>query len=94
MPGIVFVNKHTQPSNDLCLTKLIQQNYGKIDALALIQIAAIHATGDTHAAVYDYTGNYIYISNASPVSKGAIPAFKRQFTRISLTDLWNEKNVG
>jgi len=92
MPGVVYIDKHRQPSHNSCLSSLLQQNYGKIDALALLQIAAIHGTGDTHAAIYDYSGSFIYLSSAGVYTNGtATPAYSRQWARVSLTSLWNEK---
>lgn len=91
MNGLVYINKHTQPSTDTCMTGLLQSRYGQVDAAFLIQVAAIQQTGDTHAAVYDYRNGQIYISSASAAdAKGhSVPAYARQWTRVSLSALWS-----
>jgi hypothetical protein len=43
--GLVFVNKHTQPSEEPCFGSFLDSLYGKLDAQALIQAAAVHQTG-------------------------------------------------
>jgi len=94
LDSVVYVNKHYQPSTDPCLGTMLQQNYGKIDALFLIQsVVALHETGDTHAAVYDYGGDALYVSTAGIYSKpnGAVPAYKRPWTKMSMSALWSVK---
>jgi hypothetical protein len=58
------------------------------------EVAAIQQTGDTHAAVYDYYNALLYISSASPVdAQGqAVPAYARQWTKVSLAALWAVTN--
>jgi len=93
MNGVVYVNKHTQPSEDPCLGKLLQSQYGFINSTSLIQVAALHQTGDTHAAIYDYANQLIYVVAASPYVNGNdIPAYDRQWTQISLKSLWSVTN--
>jgi len=91
--GLLFVNKHVQPSTDPCLGGMLDANYGKIDALTLIQATALHQTGDTHAAVYDFGNDGLYVSSASPYipGSGATPAYKRPWARVSLSALWKEQ---
>jgi len=93
MPNLLYVNKHVQPSNDLCLGQLLQQQYGSIDSLYLIQhVTAEHQTGDTHAAVYDFAQNVIYVVIASPFVNGTYtPAYDRQWTKFDMTQLFAEK---
>lgn len=47
MDGVVFVDKHTQPSHDTCLNDLLQMYYGDIDPLVTLRnITAVFQTGD------------------------------------------------
>ena len=47
MDGVVFVDKHTQPSNDPCLNDLLKMYYGNIDPLVTLRnITAVFQTGD------------------------------------------------
>jgi len=89
MKGVVYINKHKQPSTDPCLANLLKAQYGSINASSLMQIAALHETGDTHAAVYDYGRRLLYVVVASPFQNGKEePAFVRQWTELSLDALW------
>jgi len=90
--GIVYINKHVQPSGDTCLTDVMTENYGKMDAMALINAAALDKTGDNHVAVYDFARNYMYVSSSSSSSNGqpVVAAYDRQFLRLDLQALWNE----
>jgi len=91
IPGVVYLNKHKQPSTDTCLADLLKAQYGSIDADYLIQVAAIHQTGDTHAAVYDYDADAVYAVIASPMVSGQFtPAYDRQWTKFDMTKLFNE----
>jgi len=93
MANLLYVNKHVQPSNDPCLGDLLQEQYGAIDPLYLIQhVTAVHQTGDTHAAVYDFANNWIYVVVASPFVNGSyVPAYDRQWTKFDMTQLFSEK---
>jgi len=91
-PGLVFVNKHVQPSEDPCLGGYLGANYGIIDYEVLLQAAAIHQTGDTHAAIYDFPNGHLYVTSAGVYDpkNGAIPAYVRPWTRLSMNALWRE----
>lgn len=43
--GLLFVNKHTQPSTDPCLGGYLDSQYGEITYDTFIQAAALHRTG-------------------------------------------------
>jgi hypothetical protein len=44
--GLVFIDKHVQPSNDPCLGSLMQQYYGQLDAENTIRnVVGITASG-------------------------------------------------
>jgi len=93
MSGLVYINKHVQPSADSCLGDLLKAKYGSIDSEYLIRnVAAQHQTGDAHAAVYDYANNLMFVVIASPYVNGTmIPAYNRQWTKLDMTSLFNEK---
>lgn len=89
--GLIYIDKHFQPSNDPCLANLVLESYGKLDTQHLLWAASVHKTGDAHAAIYDYAKNYMYVSAASVASKPPIvPAYDRQFVGYNMLDLWAE----
>uniref|UniRef100_A0A6B2L4U1 Acid ceramidase N-terminal domain-containing protein n=1 Tax=Arcella intermedia TaxID=1963864 RepID=A0A6B2L4U1_9EUKA len=92
MKNLVYVNKHKQPSKEPCLGEALQEGYGSIDAEYLIRyVAAPHQTGDSHAAVYDFAQDSIYVSIASPYINGSfVPAYDRQYTKFNMTQLFSE----
>jgi hypothetical protein len=93
MPGLVWVDKHVQPSNDPCMTNLLKQNYGRITPEIIIrQIVSRFQTGNMHIAIYDYAEMDIYLSICSPVSltNEVINAYDRPFAKLSLTQLFAE----
>eukprot|EP01125_Pyxidicula_operculata_P021953 TRINITY_DN878_c0_g1_i1.p1 TRINITY_DN878_c0_g1~~TRINITY_DN878_c0_g1_i1.p1 ORF type:complete len:425 (+),score=84.40 TRINITY_DN878_c0_g1_i1:435-1709(+) len=89
--NVVYIDKHTQPSQNPCLSSLIQKYYGALDVQALIQVAAVLGTGDAHAAIYDYAENFMYVTTASPYINGSFtPAYTRSWTKIDLTKAFAE----
>ncbi|CAE7857396.1 dcd1A [Symbiodinium sp. KB8] len=51
--GVVFVDKHTQPSHNDCLNSLISTYYGKLDAVTMLRyITPVLQTGNNHIAIY------------------------------------------
>lgn len=91
MNGLVYIDKHFQPSSDPCLGSALASRYGQVDELALIYAASMHQTGDNHAAVYDYARNFMYVASASSATTPPIiPAYNRQFLKLDLTQLWAE----
>lgn len=82
--GLVFVDKHVQPSHHMCLGSLMKKYYGRIEpALTAKDITAVHQTGDMHIAIMDYATWEMWVSNASPYdakTKSAEPAYNRKFT--------------
>ena len=89
---LVFIDKHTQPSHNLCFGSLLAKYYGSISPENTLQyITAIEQTGDMHVAIYDYDNGYMYLSNASPVAANGsvVPAYARQFIRADMTALWS-----
>jgi hypothetical protein len=90
MDGVVFVDKHVQPSGDPCMGTLLSDKYGSIDALFMKDLVSQFQTGDHHLAVYDWVSNSILISVASPDlrnSSATAPAYNQPFWRLSMGDL-------
>jgi hypothetical protein len=88
--GVVFVDKHVQPSGDPCMGTLLSDKYGSIDALFMKDLVSQFQTGDHHLAVYDWVSNSILISVASPDlrnSSATAPAYNQPFWRLSMGDL-------
>ena len=95
MEGLVWVDKHTQPSQDPCMTQLLEYYYQAIDPSAVFtNVTAQFQTGDTQALVYDFANDYVYVSNCGiwDPANGLYgqPAYDRQFTRFDMQALWNE----
>eukprot|EP01130_Rhizamoeba_saxonica_P002004 TRINITY_DN11815_c0_g1_i1.p1 TRINITY_DN11815_c0_g1~~TRINITY_DN11815_c0_g1_i1.p1 ORF type:complete len:425 (-),score=97.09 TRINITY_DN11815_c0_g1_i1:25-1299(-) len=93
MKGLVYVDKHTQPSHNDCLSSILEEHYGSIDSKTMIEhVTAELQTGDMHIGIYDFAKNFFYVSNASPYSKkdGYTPAYERHFTRLNMTAMFSE----
>jgi len=91
-PGIVYVDKHVQPSSDPCPGSVLSSNYGKIDSMTFInQLVPMHQTGDMHIVVYDFANATMYVANASPSVNGKVtPAYYRPFSQLDMTKLFSE----
>lgn len=99
LPGIAYVDKHTQPSTDPCLGSILQSYYGDINAQALINVTSLLQTGDMHAAIFDYTENYAYLAVATqtipfppPNATDIMPAYNRQFVKVDMNALFSLTN--
>ncbi|EGC34478.1 hypothetical protein DICPUDRAFT_153322 [Dictyostelium purpureum] len=97
--NIVYVDRHSQPSNDPCLANELISTYGSISAATLIDTVGKEETGDLHAAVYDFSENVIYVSIAStnipfpfPNKTMPSPAYKNQFMKLDMNTLFNLPN--
>lgn len=92
---VVYVDKHKQPSHDPCLGNILEALHSQITAETLARnVTAIHGTGDTHLAVYDYTNMQMYVSNASPwVNNTAVPAYARPFVLLDMASLFARPNT-
>merc|ERR1712137_148908 len=89
---VVYIDKHKQPSSDPCLGSLISEYYGRLDCTTMLQyVAPQHETGDMHVALYDFSHNYMYVSNASPANGSqVIPAYERSYIRLDMSALFSE----
>jgi isopenicillin-N N-acyltransferase like protein len=91
-PNAMFVNKHVQPSSEPCMNELMHAAYGAIDANALVQIAAVEATGDMHAAIYEWsTPPRMYVTNAATpdASGNVVYGYQRQWLGFDMSVMWN-----
>eukprot|EP00054_Salpingoeca_dolichothecata_P014323 m.80699 g.80699 ORF g.80699 m.80699 type:complete len:434 (+) comp20935_c0_seq1:2228-3529(+) len=97
MKNLVYVDKHTQPSNDPCLATELKNNYGKLDAKTTVEnIISPFGTGDLHAAVYEFGQNLMFvgiagvpIDNGTAVLDGSIaPAYSRPWFQFNMTQLF------
>ena len=65
--GLVFIDKHTQPSSDPCLNTLLHKYYGNIDPMVTLQyITAVFQTGNMHIAIYDFENSLMYVAPRVP----------------------------
>ena len=87
MDGVFYYDKWLQPSDDLCISAILEANYGKITAEVIYRdVAGYHATGDTQMVVMDPAGQQIWASWAE--HKTAVPAYRRSPMHIKLSDFW------
>jgi hypothetical protein len=92
-PGIVYWDKHSQPTESYCFPDLFAEYYGSISAEVLAtKIAPMAQTGDLHAAIFDYNEYIAYFANArkSNCSEGSLYSYNRQFTRLDMAALFKE----
>ncbi len=76
--------------SDTCMGASLSALHGQIDPRALIMVASLQETGDTHAAVYDFKNMVMLISNASPFVNGTfVPAYNRPFVQLDMQSLFS-----
>jgi len=93
-PDLVFVNKHVQPSSELCMNDLFHWGYGALRATDFYTtITALEQTGDMHIAVADFDAKQWTVANASPMPNNT-PAYNNGFVQFDMMALWNEPNPG
>eukprot|EP00698_Gefionella_okellyi_P020891 TRINITY_DN6653_c0_g1_i1.p1 TRINITY_DN6653_c0_g1~~TRINITY_DN6653_c0_g1_i1.p1 ORF type:complete len:440 (+),score=86.37 TRINITY_DN6653_c0_g1_i1:53-1321(+) len=92
--GVMYWDKHMQPSHDPCMPSLLQQYYGNLTPENTIKyITAQFQTGNLHIAVYDYAKMHMYVAYASPGDghgHNVTNAYDRQFTRLDMTAVFAE----
>jgi predicted Zn-dependent protease with MMP-like domain len=91
LDGVVFIDKHSQPSTDPCMGSIMQDYYGRYNPAAIINLISLFQTGDLQAAIYDFGANDFIVSVAGPVSASnatLAPAYDRQFHRFHMTPLF------
>ncbi len=92
--GLVYWDKHSQPTTSYCFPDLFEAHYGYITAeLLATTVAPMAETGDLHAAVFDYNENVAYFANArkSNSTEGSLYSYNRQFTRLDMAALFREQ---
>lgn len=94
LPGIMYWDKHVQPTSSYCLPTLLRQYYGSIDAETLaLKVSAAGATGSFHSITLDYANLVAFVANSrkTTVTSGDINAYNRQFTRVDVKKLFAEQ---
>jgi len=93
--GLVYVDKHMQPSHDPCLSQLLQKYYGFIAPEVILRyITSVFQTGNMHLAIYDFKLMQMYVSNAgiyNATADYAQPAYARTFARLDLSAMFAEQ---
>lgn len=79
VPGVIFVDKYEQPSEDECMGSIVRKYYGRLDESALMDMVSRQQTGEVHTALYDFIGNNVYFSWAvkDSTTEEIIPAYRR-----------------
>jgi len=89
-PGAVWVNKHPQPSSEPCMNDMMNAYHGTLESSMFYQlITALEETGDMHIAVMDFDAGLMFVSNASPATPKASPAYGNGFIQFNMTSLWS-----
>lgn len=94
LPGIVYWDKVGQPSPLFCLSDLLREDYGKIEAETLaLKTAAISQTGSFHSVAFDYEHLIGYVANArkTTVTEGDLNAYNRTYTYLNFAKLFAEQ---
>jgi hypothetical protein len=93
MDGLVYIDKHVQPSHNPCYGSLLQKYYGNLTPeITIRQIVALEQTGDMQIAVMDFASHQMYVANASPFVNGTcVPAYQRPFVRLDMKALFEEQ---
>lgn len=89
---LVFVNKHTQPSDDPCMNDLFHEAYGEITAEFLARnVTGQQQTGDMQVAVYDFSSSMMWVSNAAPVQPdgSVVYAYERPMVEVDMEAWWS-----
>lgn len=93
LKGIVYWDRHAQPTKHWCLSDLLKASYGNVTAEQLaLAVAPLARTGDTHAITFDYMKMEAFVANArkSSITEGDLPAYDRRFTRLDMAKLFAE----
>lgn len=96
-PGLVYIDKHTQPSDDPCMGNLMTQYHGSLNPVNIMSVVQQFQTGDLQAAVYDFQNNVIYIAVATqtggyPPKKTTVPAYaRREWIAYNMTQLFAQQ---
>ena len=91
---VMYWDKHAQPTGSYCLSSLLEEYYGNIDAEVLTtKIAAQEQSGDIHCAAFDYTTMVAFFANARKTfdPNGPLDAYDRQFTKLDMKALFAEQ---
>ena len=94
LDGVMYWDKHVQPSNDMCLGSILSTYHGNLTAETYATVVApLAQTGDLHIATYDMANSIVYTSNAAyGAESGPVDAWNRQFVRLDMSALFNQNN--
>lgn len=93
MRGIVFLDKHPQPSPDTTLQTLLASAYGKLTPSLIASIIPLATqSGDVHLAVYDFGGKQVFIARGITDASGAYLQYAYQAPVIqwSMDELFSQ----
>jgi len=90
LKGVVYWDKHAQPTSSYCLSDLLQEYYGNLTAATLaFKIAPVSQTGCFHSVAFDYYTMTAYVANPRKTNDtGPQNAYDRQYTYLNLTKLY------
>lgn len=96
IPNVVYYGMDwICPSYNYVLSTQIKKYYGKLNPEnAITHISAVEKSGTNHIAYYDLTQMNIYVSFAAKEGvKGPLQAYARQFTKMDVKRLFEERKV-
>ncbi|EAS01169.1 acid ceramidase-like protein, putative (macronuclear) [Tetrahymena thermophila SB210] len=91
MDGIMFWDKHVQPSQNYCLGSILEDGYGKIDTEFLFRVVSgVHETGNAQVCVFDFVNQEIWVSYSFGDNENA---YDRSPIRIQFGALFKAKSA-
>ncbi|KAL2633569.1 hypothetical protein R1flu_005048 [Riccia fluitans] len=84
-PGVVYVDKYVQPSEDECMPSVVESYYGKLDEFALLDMVAKQQTGGMHIALYDFSSNHVLFSWAEESASHVCNSFQAQRKSLAVS---------
>ncbi|KAL3694171.1 hypothetical protein R1sor_007822 [Riccia sorocarpa] len=84
-PGVIYVDKYVQPSEDKCMPSVVQSCYGKLDEFTLLDMVAKQQTGALHTALYDFFSNNVLFSWAAKRLVMYVTLFQLRLTWVTTT---------
>lgn len=87
MDGVMYWDKHVQPSNDPCLGNILETGYGSIDAEYLFRVVGgVHKTGDGQVCSFDFENLEVWLAYSYGTD---VNAYTRSPMRIRFAPLFN-----
>jgi len=80
------------PGYNFVAADMLKKYYGQLSPENIIKyILPALQTGDTHAAIYDLTNMYMYLSTVGPADTPNRAAYDRPYTRLDMKKLFAEQ---